>query len=78
MEAKKSFTDLGASTSRTQTQLVPRKNDFEVTTMTENSDPIVLKSFLQTCMNFLMNQRAIEGLQELIDNYDAKEKTQPE
>jgi len=73
MGARKSFMDSGGLTSRTQMQLVPRKINYEVAIATKNSDPTVLKSFLQKSMKLLTNQKAIEGLQELIDNLSGKE-----
>jgi len=43
LEAKKSFMDIGASTSKMRTQLVPKKNDLEVGTTTKNLDSTILK-----------------------------------
>jgi len=40
--------DPGVSTSKNQIQIVPRKEKFEEISMTEDSDLMVLKLFLQT------------------------------
>lgn len=76
MEGKKSFMDLGASTSKTQLKISPRKNNPEGVTMMENPNLTILNSFLQTCMKFLRDQKVVEGLKEIINNYDGKEKPQ--
>jgi len=52
--------------SKKKVQLIAHKSQLE--TMTKNPDLTILKSFLQTCMNLLRDQKAVEGLQELIDN----------
>jgi len=38
----------------------------------ENPDLTVLKSLMQMCMKFLMDQKVVEGLQELIENCVSK------
>jgi len=43
--------------------------------MTEKSHPIVLKSFLETCMKLLRDQKVVEGIPKLIDNYASKDKS---
>lgn len=78
LEAKKSFVDIGDLTSNMQMQLVPKKNAPEVGTAMENPNSTVLKSFLQTCMKLLRDQKAVEGLQKLIDNCASKENPQHE
>lgn len=65
--AKQSFMDVGTSTSSAQLNLVPKKDCEKVSTPMQEIDPSILNSFLQTCMNILRNQKAFEGLQELID-----------
>jgi len=52
MEAKKSFTD--ASTSRGKYRLEPEM------------DPLMLTTFLETCMKLLHDSKALKGIQELI------------
>lgn len=42
-------------------------------TAAQESYPVVLKSFLQTCMKLLQDQNVVKGLQELIDNYTSKD-----
>ena len=51
VEAKKSFTE--ASTSSSKDQLEP------------GMDPSMLTTFLETCMKFLCDNKAVKGLQEL-------------
>ena len=53
MEARKFFMDPGASTSKTQKPIVPRREKFEESIATKNYEPTVLKLFLQTCMKLL-------------------------
>jgi len=65
MEAKRSFTDAGASTSRAQNMCMKKP---EGVSTTQETDPSLVTSFLQTCMKLLRHQKAVEGLQELIDN----------
>lgn len=38
-------------------------------------DPSIITTFLKTCMKLLHDQKAIEGLQELINKCANKEKT---
>jgi len=68
MRVKRNFMDVGASTSSVQSKLMPKKDYDKVSTSTQELDPCILKSFLQTCMKLLRNQRVVEGLQELIDS----------
>lgn len=51
----------------------PNKECDKVSTPTQELDPSILKSFLQTCMKLLRSQRVVEGLQELIDFCGDKE-----
>ena len=53
METKKSFTE--ASTSGSKDQLEP------------GMDPSMLTTFLEICMKFLRDNKAVKGLQELIN-----------
>jgi len=46
MEAINFFMDLGASTSKTQIPIVPRREKSKESTVAKNSDPTMLKSFL--------------------------------
>jgi len=41
---------------------------LEEVSIVQEIDPSLLTSFLQTCMKLLRDQKALEGLQELIDN----------
>ena len=59
MEVKKSFVDSWASTSTNQNAQTEKPE--EVITAQE-TDPSVLKSFLQTCMKLLRDQKIVEGL----------------
>ena len=52
MEAKKSFTEASTSGSKDQIGL--------------EMDPSMLTTFLETCMEFLCDNKAVKGLQELI------------
>lgn len=35
----------------------------------QDVDPLMLATFLKTCMNLLCDKKAVVGLQELIDNF---------
>ena len=59
MEAKRSFMDTGASTSKAFSTRTKKLE--EVHTMQE-TDPSLLTSFLQTCMKLLRDQKVVEGL----------------
>lgn len=50
------------------------KNKHEEDNEVKEVDQPILASFLHTCMNLLRDQKAIEGLQALIDNCVGKEK----
>lgn len=58
MEEKKRFAE--ASTSGSQ------EGTLETST-TQEVDPSVLTTFLETCMKLLRDRMAMEGLQDLID-----------
>lgn len=45
---------------------------------TQETNPSALTSFLQTRMKLLKDQKAVEGLQELIVNYAGKGMSLPE
>lgn len=62
-----------AWTSTTQTQLIPKKNKTKEVSAKKEFDPSILKLFLKIRMKFLRDQKYVEGLQELIDNYVDKE-----
>jgi len=49
----------------------------EVSTV-QKKYPSLLTSLLQTCMNILRDQKAVDGLQEMIDKCDGKGKPLPE
>lgn len=66
MDAKNNFVE--ASTSGSQEKMLE-------TSVIEEVDPSVLATFLKTCMKLLHNQKAVEGLQELIDKCENKEST---
>jgi len=68
MEARESFMGPGASRSQNQMSIVSRKDKPKDTIATQDSDPMMLKSFPQTCMKLLWNQKVVEGQQALIDN----------
>lgn len=68
MEAKKNFVE--ASTSGSQEKSVENNE-------AQDMDPSLLATFLKTCMNLLQDSKAMEVLQELIDNYTGKIKTPP-
>ena len=38
----------------------------------QDVDPSLLDAFLKTCMKLLMDKKAVEGLQEIIDNFMGK------
>ena len=59
MEGKKSFTE--ASTSGSQDQL------------SEEIDPSMLTTFLETCMKLLRDSKVVKGLQELINKCAGKQ-----
>jgi len=59
-KARQSFMDDGASTSTTQ--LTQKDNHEIVPVATQEVDPNVLKSSLQTCMKLLRNQKVVDGL----------------
>lgn len=69
MEAKKSFIE--ASTSRS-------KDRTPKTSATQEVDPSILTTFLETCMNLLCDKKVVEGLQDLIDKCVNKENTPSE
>lgn len=69
MEAKKNFIEASTSGSHEKT---PK------TSVTQKIDPSILATFLQTCMKLLRDQKAVEGLQDLIDKCANKEKTPTE
>lgn len=75
MEAKRRFADIGASTSRAQNICTGKPAEISIA---QETDPSLLTSFLQTCMKLLRDQKAVEGLQELIDNCTSKGKSLPE
>ena len=52
MEAKKSFTESPTSGSKDQPEI--------------GMDPSMVTTFLETCMKFLHDNKAVKGLQELI------------
>lgn len=60
--------DVRASTSSAQPNLMLKKDYDKVSTMTQESDPSILKSILQTYMKLLRNQKVVKGLLELIDS----------
>lgn len=74
MEVKKNFTDSGASTSKAQSK---RREKLEEVINAQETDPLMLTSFLHTCMELLRDQKEIEGLQELIENSTRKGKPLP-
>ena len=59
MEARNFFMDPGASMSKTLIQIGPQKEKYEEIIVTEHSNPTVLKSFLQTYMKILRDQKAV-------------------
>lgn len=69
MEAKKKFAETSTS---------GRKEKMSETSMTQELDPLVLATFLNTCMKLLSDKKAVEGLQELINKCENKEKTPAE
>lgn len=75
MEAKKRFAHSGASTSKTQIALTEKPKEGIVA---QETYPSVLTYFLQTCMRLLRDQKAVDGLQEIIDNCIGKAKLLPE
>lgn len=75
MEAKRSFVDARASTSRAQNMHAEKP---EGVSTAQETYPSLLKYFLQTCMKLLRDQKEVEGLQNLIDNYTGKGKTLPQ
>ena len=58
MEEKKIFVE--ASTSGSQDKI------------SEEMDPSILTTFLETCMNLLCDIKVVKGLQELINKCDSK------
>lgn len=60
VEVRRSFMDDGASTSIAQ----PSQKDSPkiISVVTREVDLNILKSFLQTCMKLLRNERVVEGL----------------
>lgn len=38
---------------------------------TQETDPLVLISFLHNCMKLLRDHKVLKGLQDLIENYDS-------
>lgn len=59
MEAKKSFTEAFTLGSRDN--------------LSEEVDPSMLTTYLETCMKLLHDSKAMKGLQELINKCDGKE-----
>lgn len=57
--------------------IVSQKDKPKDATATQDLYPTMLKSFLQTCMKLLRDQKAVEGLQELIDKCVGKDKPLP-
>lgn len=74
MEEKRSFTNAGASTSRTQGTCTGKPKD--ISTVHEENHSL-LASFLQTYMKLLRDKKLLEGLQELIDHFIGKNKPLP-
>lgn len=71
MEVKKRFLDSRVSTLKNQSAWIEKPEEFIVA---HETDPLVLTPFLQTYMNLLRDQKAVEELQELIDNCDGNGK----
>lgn len=69
--------DPGASMSKTHKPILPWRDKFKQSIVTENYDPIVMKLFLHTCMKLLSESKAIEELQQLIGNCASKDKLLP-
>lgn len=63
MEEKSSFMDGGASTPWTQNM-----GKSEDTNTAQEAYPSLLASFFKTSMKLLRDKKAVEGLEELIDN----------
>lgn len=62
MGVKRSFMDVVAYTSSTQSKVIPQKDCDQVTSPKQDLDLGILKSFFQPYLKLLRNQMVVEGL----------------